>query len=152
MERKTLYADTDIYPIASDIEVEEQCTEAEAFEKANAILHNEWLHLWDKLESLLDDKQICIIYDLGLWDGRHEGWCVTDRLSKIIPSFDADITIYVEDDELMVEQVHHDGTNRLIVRLWQADENEYEFDGINAELLSQYTTPLGDYVLKALYD
>lgn len=150
--KKTLYDDNDLYAMAHDIQEERQCSEEEAYEEAHMTHFDDWLYLWDKLETLLDGKQICIIYDLGLWYGRREGWTVTDNLSKILPDCSADITIYVEDDELYVKQTHHDGTNYLCVRLWQADENEYDLDGINAELLSQCTTPLGDYVLKALYD
>lgn len=149
---KTLYDDNDIYAIAHDIQVEEECSEEESFERAHVILADDWDYLWEQLENLLEGKPICIIYDLGLWYGTHDGWIVTEHLTKILPNFPADISIYVEDDELFVKQTHHDGTNYLCVRLWQADENEYELDGINAELLSQYTTPLGDYVLKALYD
>ena len=80
-------------------------------------------YLSDELENLNVDvgSAIVVIADLGLWDGHHAA-CKTigSNLKDCFSvSFGDDIDWFVEDGELKIRDVHHDGTNVYLFRTWK---------------------------------
>lgn len=104
------------------------------------------------------DKELnnsIVVYErLGLWNGTHTGYKflngtnINDCLTGTVGDY---VTWYVEDEELMCEDIHHDGTNYYTYRTLkpeysQYDFEEYEYDHSTKEAIDKMTEPLGHYV------
>lgn len=141
----------EIEAIANDIMAEEpEVEEDEAWGRAYAINSD---YLDDERVNL--DKyigDIIIIGTLGLWNGMRYGWRHMDEgtnLNKILSTSCGDyVTWYVEDGELMCEDIHHDGTNHYMYRTikegihpWELSERVAEGEDIR-----DLTEPMGHYV------
>lgn len=105
------------------------------------------------------DTEIIILGDLGLWNGRRQGYKYLQSkvLSDCLYSDDDGIEWYVEDGELKVIGHHHDGTNYYLYRRlkpglsWtQRDNMEDKFYSGNytQKDIDKYTLPLGNEVAK----
>lgn len=104
-------------------------------------------------------RDIIVIADLGLWDGRHMGYKVLSEgsLSKILSVSQGDsFKLYYDDetDNVVMEDSHHDGTNVYTFREARA---KVDYDGLldliyfekaTDEDIDKYTTSLGKYVRK----
>lgn len=105
------------------------------------------------------NRNIIVIADLGLWDGRHMGYKVlpAGSLSKILSVAQGDsFKLYYDDetDNVVMEDSHHDGTNVYTFREARA---KVDYDGLldliyfekaTDEDIGKYTTALGKYVRK----
>lgn len=104
-------------------------------------------------------RNIIVIADLGLWDGRHMGYKVLSAgsLSKILSVTQGDsFKLYYDDetDNVVMEDSHHDGTNVYTFREARA---KVDYDGLldliyfekaTEDDIDKYTTALGKYVRK----
>lgn len=100
-------------------------------------------------------EQIVCIADLGLWDGRRHGYRVlrSGNISECLYS-EYDATWYVDRfRNLWCEERHHDGTNRLLYRMWKTGISECAksrfllkiLEGtLTADDISRYTKRIGD--------
>ena len=98
---------------------------------------------------------LIVIADLGLWNGRRKAYKVIPNatLADAISVAECDfIDWYVEDGEMKIDDVHHDGTNHYLFRTWKDGIKEFHkgltlhliangFDG--KEDLDVDTRPLG---------
>ena len=108
------------------------------------------------LNVSLPDDIICIA-DLGLWDGRHSGYCACGQnLSNVLSTGCGDYRTWYVDDlgDLRCTDTHHDGTNRYLYRMWKPGVSEGRRQNfLNAiELgiytrrdITRYTAPIGIY-------
>ena len=133
----------------------------------------EWDHALDQAyevnaESLDDEKanlnidvgeEIIIIADLGLWDGRHQGYKllhstnIADCLSGTCGDY---VTWFVDDrGDLMCRDCHHDGTNLYTYRAWKPEisyaQRSYFMQKIaigkaTRKDITRYTQRIGDRV------
>lgn len=129
---------------------------------------------WATAESVSDDDlwsakhdlkvkigDLIVIADLGLWDGRRKAVRVipnatlADAMGVVEGEY---IDWYVEDGEMKIDAVHHDGTNHYLFRTWKDETNDWKkgltlhlinhgFD--DRETLDVDTRPLGPDVKKA---
>lgn len=76
--------------------------------------------------------QILVIANLGLWDGRHQGYKVLPKLTSVLedlPNYDAYIRFYVDDaGEFRARMTHHDGVNYYLYRERKAGVSDDEWD------------------------
>lgn len=109
-------------------------------------------------------SQILVIANLGLWDGRHQGYKVLQKLTSVLedlPNYDAYIRFYVDDaGEFRARMTHHDGVNYYLYRERKADVSDEEWDELLeaiyddvdtvSDLLEARTTKLGPKI-QAVY-
>lgn len=134
-------------------EFDDELTEDEKYEKMHS-LNN--LYIEDEIENLNVplNGRILVIADLGLWNGRRQGYKILDGNLNNIFSTNAELTEwYVEDGELRSTQVHHDGTNYLIYREIKEDRDLdkltdmlYNGEEVSKQRLSSYTRSLAETV------
>lgn len=82
-------------------------------------------YLGDEKANLNIDvgEEIVVIADLGLWDGRHQGYKLLHK-TNIADCFCGTcgdyVTWFVDDrGDLMCRDIHHDGTNLYTYRAWK---------------------------------
>ena len=138
--------------IAQDIIAEEpDVLEDEAFCRAEALNDD---YLADERANLNKyiEKPIIIIGTLGLWNGMRHGWRRMEEGSNLNKIFDTScgdyVTWYVEDGELMCEDIHHDGTNHYTYRTIKDGISDWELSELVAEGkdIRELTEPMGHYV------
>ena len=96
-------------------------------------------------------RTIVVIANLGLWNGRRNGWKLTNstNLNGIFEGTCGDyVTWYVEDGEIKCDDTHHDGTNHYTYRVLKDDISDWEFEELMAEGkdIDELTEKLGHYV------
>ena len=68
-------------------------------------------------------EEIIIIADLGLWDGRHQGYKLLHKtnIADCLTGTCGDYVTWFVDDrgDLMCRDIHHDGTNLYTYRAWK---------------------------------
>lgn len=133
-------------------------TEDEKYEKIYDLNNMYFDDEMDNLGTVNLDGRILVIADLGLWDGRHQGYkIVSSKLSNALRT-DCDYAEwYVEDNDLQSKQIHHDGTNYMMYREIKEDRNIenlteaiYNGETISRQKLSAYTRSLAPKV-NAIY-
>ena len=102
------------------------------------------------LNKILEGK-ILIIADLGLWDGRKQGYKIgTHNLNSIFDIGTYDYAeFYGEDNEVRAREIHHDGTNYYLFRVIRDGrdidkllEAIYNGEEISKQKLNYYTRSL----------
>lgn len=84
--------------------------------------------------------KVCVVGDLGLWNGIHN-ICpktfnsVSDAIRECCEDYNE---IYVEDNELKVEAIHHDGTNYFTIKQY-VHEDGYDAYGNYIEYEEVYS-------------
>lgn len=109
----------------------------------------------DNLSMRLDGR-ILAIADLGLWNGRRQGYKIMGRnLNDIFCTNSELVEWFTEDGDLKSKQIHHDGTNYITYRMIKEDKNIdnltnmiYNGEEVSNQRLSAYTKRLGDVVSK----
>lgn len=117
--------------------------------------------------SYLEDEQINLsiqlpgniiaIADLGLWNGRKNGYKImTDNLNSILQSHmngPSEICIYGDSYNIFANEAHHDGTNHYLYRMLLPDKDVtplldaiWSGKEISKEMLNRYTRSLYPYV------
>jgi len=118
-------------------------------------------HFDDEVGNLYKelDSRILVIADLGLWNGRKKGYKFLNRknLNDIMYAGIGDHKrVYVKDNDVYMEDTHHDGSNTYIFRLVKNEDNiDILTDKIYNEDYTQkdinrYTTSLAKMV-KEIY-
>lgn len=95
-------------------------------------------------------KPIVIIGNLGLWNGRRNGWKLTNKtnLNDIFTDTCGDyVTWYVEDGEIKCEDIHHDGTNYYTYRVVKDGISDWEFEEMmyDGKDIDELTDKLGKF-------
>lgn len=97
------------------------------------------------------DGRILVIADLGLWDGRKQGYkIINSRKLNGILNFTYDyFEIYGDGHNIRATEVHHDGTNYYEYRMIREDRNIdnlldaiYNGEKITRDKLNYYTKSL----------
>lgn len=128
---------------------------------------NLWRYVQETNAMYLDDERanlnvkidgrILVIADLGLWDGRHQGYKILkDNVSEILYDRDAEYAEWYSDGHNIKATVHHhDGTNYYEYRVIRENRNIqnllnaiYNGDEITRKMLNYYTKSLHPYVAK----
>ena len=104
---------------------------------------------------------ILVIANLGLWDGRHQGYKVLQKLTSVLknlPNYDAYIRFYVDDaGEFRARMAHHDGVNYYLYRERRPDCSDEDWDSLKdaiynneeySNLLELCTMKLGPKIQK----
>ena len=102
------------------------------------------------------DGRILVVADLGLWQGRRQGYKVLDGNVKNILSDDAEyVEWYGDGYNIKATAHHHDGTNYYEYRVIREGRNIdnllnaiYNGEEINRKKLNYYTKSLYPYVAK----
>lgn len=110
------------------------------------------------LNIRLPEEIICIA-DLGLWNGRRSGYKVirSGNIADCLYS-QYEPTWYVDQyGNLRCDDVHHDGTNHYLYRMWKSGLSEYQkenfllkiYEGtVTASDISHYTQRIGNHIGK----
>lgn len=133
----------------------EDITDDEVIEYINTMISNWYEDENVNLNKYLDGDVICIA-DLGLWNGRRCGYKVYgNNLNEILHYQGDDYEVYVEDGEVMADDIHHDGRNHYIWRVFKSgiDEDSAE-EFLNAlyngdcdeDMMNEYTDSLAPFV------
>lgn len=129
--------------------------------------NNLWRYINETLDQYLDDERanldmlidghILIIADLGLWNGRRQGYRIHEgNVKNILYDADADyIEWYSDGYNIKATAVHHDGTNFYEYRVIREDRNIqnlldaiYNGEEITRKKVNYYTKSLEPYVAK----
>lgn len=127
---------------------------------------NLWDYIDETLAQYLDDERtnlniptdgrILVIADLGLWDGRRQGYQIFGRNVNEIFSHHYDYTEWYSDGyNIKAIDVHHDGTNYYEFREIREGRNIqnlldaiYNGEKISRKMLNYYTRSLHSRVAK----
>ena len=104
-------------------------------------------------------RDMVVIADLGLWNGRHSGYRLIHNANVKYVLRQAQGDFYkvewdADTDDVVAEDVHHDGTNYYTFRLAKANVNldklcDLIYRGVaTQEDIDRYTMPIGKYVRK----
>ena len=104
--------------------------------------------------ALLTDGRILAIADLGLWNGRKQGYKILYEFANSIFSISEDYNEYYSDGyNIRANCTHHDGTNHILYRVIREDRNIqnlldaiYNGEEITRKKLNYYTKSLHPYV------
>ena len=127
---------------------------------------NLWRYINETLDYYLDDERmnlnvptngrILLIADLGLWNGRKQGYKILNNNVNSIFDVGEDYNEYYSDGyNIKANCVHHDGCNRYLYRVIREDRNIqnlldaiYNGEEITRQKLNYYTKSLKPYVAK----
>lgn len=125
-----------------------------------------WSFIHESLDNYLDDERanlnvatdgrILAIADLGLWNGRRQGYRILGTNVSDIFKIGEDYNEYYSDGyNIKATCIHHDGTNHIEYRAIREDRNIQNllvdiYDGkeITRKQLNYYTRSLHPYVAK----
>ncbi len=156
-----------------DINFDEWKADLIAYQKENGYEEPEdvtdndvWNFIDESLTNQLDDEtynlnirtngRILVIGDLGLWDGRKQGYKILGKNVNEIFSSHYDYTEWYSDGyNIRAIDTHHDGTNYYEFREIREDRNIqnlldviYNGEKITRKKLNYYTRSLHTYVAK----
>lgn len=108
------------------------------------------------------DREILVVADLGLWDGRRQAYneIKSGNIKDCLYGQNCDYydTWYVDDlGDLRCDAVHHDGTNRLMYRVYKPDATVAQILNLKEKLyfgkatrkdITHVTERLGDKIAK----
>lgn len=125
-----------------------------------------WDYIYETLDIYLDDEQrnlniptsgrILAVADLGLWDGRRQGYQILGKNINTIFGTHYDYTEWYSDGyNIRAIDVHHDGVNYYEFREIREDRNIqnlldaiYNGEKITRKKLNYYTRSLHPYAAK----
>lgn len=136
--------------ITKDKDIE--CYHSEAVESNNLWFADELQNLYKTIEG-----EIICIADLGLWNGRKQGYKIlSNSLTSILTNGvngDKRVFIDTKTKQIKCENVHHDGTNIYLYREIRKNRNInvllnkiYNGEEITPKLLNYYTKSLYNYI------
>lgn len=110
------------------------------------------------LDITLPEEIICIA-DLGLWNGRRSGYKLLRSRNIgdcLFSSYEP--TWFVDEyGDLRCDDVHHDGTNHYLYRMWKPGISEEQKENflfkiyrgtVTSTDITRYTRKIGDYIAK----
>ena len=110
------------------------------------------------LNITLPEEIVCIA-DLGLWNGRRSGY-------KLLHSRNIGDCLYSQNDptwfidengDLRCDDVHHDGINHLLYRMWKPGISEWQKENFLSKIyqndytdadIKRYTRRIGDWIAR----
>ena len=166
MKKRIIWSNIDLNPEDWRKDYEEVARENE-WDEDTSDPDNLWQYMIATHNTYLDDERynlnkylngrILIIADLGLWDGRKQGYKIIDgNISNILYDNDADfIEWYADQYNIRATAHHHDGTNHYLYREIREDRNIqvllddiYNGREISRSKLNYYTRSIRPYVAK----
>ena len=166
MKKRIIWSNIDLNPEDWRKDYEEVARENE-WDEDTSDPDNLWQYMIATHNTYLDDERynlnkyldgrILIIADLGLWDGRKQGYKIIDgNISNILYDNDADfIEWYADQYNIRATAHHHDGTNYYLYREIREDRNIqillddiYNGREISRSKLNYYTRSIRPYVAK----
>ena len=164
MKKRIIWSNIDLNPEDWRKDYEEVARENE-WDEDTSDPDNLWQYMIATHNTYLDDERynlnkyldggILIIADLGLWDGRKQGYKIIDgNISNILYDNDADfIEWYADQYNIRATAHHHDGTNYYLYREIREDRNIqillddiYNGREISRSKLNYYTRSIRPYV------
>ena len=120
------------------------------YEINNSYLDDERVNL-----TISTCEDIIAIADLGLWNGRHQGYGIIGRNLADILYTNCDFAEWYVDrhNNIRMKGIHHDGTNYVLYRMFKpglSDNQKQHFidkivdDMLTSKDISRYTVALGD--------
>lgn len=143
-----------------------EAVEANEWDEDTESDDNLWRYIDSTLAMNLDDERmnldietdgrILAIADLGLWDGRKQGYKILDaNANQIFDIYEYYNEYYTDGYNVKATCVHHDGTNYIEYRIIREDRNIqnlldaiYNGEEITRKKLNYYTKSLHPYVAK----
>lgn len=142
-------------------------TDLEAHEVTDETIYNYWqdetFYKYDALVYTLQDidaGDIVAVADLGLWNGRYNGYKEVGDISKITSCFEDYNTLYIDGwHNLRLDATHHDGTNHVLFRAFKENISDIQKENFLDKLyngtatkrdISRYTTAIGHYIEEIL--
>lgn len=166
MKKRIIWSNIDLNPEDWRKDYEEVARENE-WDEDTSDPDNLWQYMIATHNTYLDDERynlnkylngrILIIADLGLWNGRKQGYKIIDgNISNILYDNDADfIEWYADQYNIRATAHHHDGTNYYLYREIREDRNIqillddiYNGREISRSKLNYYTRSIRPYVAK----
>lgn len=165
MKKLTIWSNRDINP-EDWVEGYKETAEINGWDEDTDDENNLWDYIHDTLAQYLDDEctnlniptegRILVIADLGLWDGRHQGYQIFGKNVNQIFKQHYDYTEWYSDGyNIKAVDVHHDGTNYYEFREIREDRNIqnlldaiYNGEKITRKMLNYYTRSLHSRVAK----
>lgn len=165
MKRLTIWSNRDINP-ADWVESYKETAEINGWDEDTDSENNLWDYIHEMLSIYLDDEianlniitngRILVIGDLGLWDGRKQGYQIFGKNVNSIFKSHYDYTEWYSDGyNIRAIDVHHDGVNYYEFREIREDRNIqnlldaiYNGEKITRKKLNYYTKSLHPYVAK----
>ena len=127
-------------------------------EEEREYVENQWFEdELDNLHGIHTEGKILAIADLGLWNGRRQGYKVcSTSLTSILTAGNSDyIHLYYDGFNVRKTAIHHDGTNYILFREIRPNRNIDKFldmiyneEEIDNKTLNYYTKSLRKYVKK----
>lgn len=164
MKKRIIWSNIDLNPEDWRKDYEEVARENE-WDEDTSDPDNLWQYMIATHNTYLDDERynlnkyldgrILIIADLGLWNGRKQGYKIIDgNISNILYDNDADfIEWYADQYNIRATAHHHDGTNYYLYREIREDRNIqillddiYNGREISRSKLNYYTRSIRPYV------
>lgn len=164
MKKRIIWSNIDLNPEDWRKDYEEVARENE-WDEDTSDPDNLWQYMIATHNTYLDDERcnlnkyldgrILIIADLGLWDGRKQGYKIIDgNISNILYDNDADfIEWYADQYNIRATAHHHDGTNYYLYREIREDRNIqillndiYNGREISRSKLNYYTRSIRPYI------
>lgn len=153
MKKRIIWSNIDLNPEDWRKDYEEVARENE-WNEDTSDPDNLWQYMIATHNTYLDGR-ILIIADLGLWNGRKQGYKIIDgNISNILYDNDADfIEWYADQYNIRATVHHHDGTNHYLYREIREDRNIqillddiYNGREISRSKLNYYTRSIRPYV------
>lgn len=164
MKKHTIWSNRNINPA----DWQEAYNEAKELNGWDEDEYSLWDYINENLDIYLDDERrnldiplsgrVLVIADLGLWDGRHQGYDIRGirNVSAIFTHFGDYVEWYSDGYNIKAVDVHHDGTNYYEFREIREDRNIqnlldaiYNGEKITRKKLNYYTKSLHPYAAKA---
>lgn len=134
------------------------CSDEKAMDIAYECLDDDLDAERANLNITLHDR-IIMIGNIGLWDGNYHGYndthCGNNIRDCLYSSCDY-VTWYCDRlGDLRAEEVHHDGRNYILYRVWKRDVTETQKERLLDRILdgtatrrdiTRYTERIGDYI------
>lgn len=165
MKKRTIWSNRNINP-ADWVESYKESCEENTWWGNPEDCGNLWDYIHETLEQYLDDERmnldiptegrILVIADLGLWDGRKQGYQILGKNVNQIFKQHYDYTEWYSDGyNIRAVDVHHDGTNYYEFREIREDRNAQKLfeaiwngEKITRKMLNYYTRSLHSRVAK----
>ena len=164
MKKRIIWSNIDMDPEDWRYDYEE-AAEINEWDEDTSDDDNLWKYMMETNQMYLDDERmnlrknldgrILVIADLGLWDGRKQGYkIIGNKLSNILYDEHAEyIEWYSDGYNIKATAHHHDGTNFYLYREIREDKNIenlldaiYNGEEISRSKLNYYTKSIHPYV------
>lgn len=92
---------------------------------------------YENITPFLEDyfnSHLCIVKGtIQRWDGKKSGVSIIESYRDFLKHMEEFISLYIDDDSLVLKSIHHDGTNEFYIREMDSDfiptfkDNEDEY-------------------------